>query len=173
MQWMFAAMQMFMAKETLAKMKWMSYGKELHKDLGPNVPTPYGGSGADLFHKSSVAPKYDGDEPRPVTVRAPSRALSPTVVAEAIRRAQEEEDVPEIPGAAEARWRGEMDGGSGLASPPPTSPLPKPPTASIKSEEPETALPVPPPAAVSVPASAPETSAGVDSSSTAPEVTKA
>ncbi|KAF2147764.1 CRAL/TRIO domain-containing protein [Myriangium duriaei CBS 260.36] len=59
MQWMFAAMQIFMAKETVAKMKWMSYGTELHKDLGSDVPKAYGGSGAELV-TSSRTPKYDG-----------------------------------------------------------------------------------------------------------------
>lgn len=59
MQWMFAAMQIFMAKETIAKMQWMSYGTELHKYLGPSVPAAYGGSGSDLT-SSSITPKYDG-----------------------------------------------------------------------------------------------------------------
>ena len=61
MQWMFGAMQVFMSKDTIAKMKWMSYGSELHKDLGPSVPKVYGGSGADL---SSLAetPQYSTAE---------------------------------------------------------------------------------------------------------------
>ena len=50
MQWMFGAMKLFVAKGTIAKMQWMSYGSELHKDLGPNVPKAYGGSGPELAH---------------------------------------------------------------------------------------------------------------------------
>ncbi|GAB7349863.1 hypothetical protein MBLNU459_g0561t1 [Dothideomycetes sp. NU459] len=59
MQWMFGAMQMFMAKETVAKMKWMSYGTELHKDLGSSVPKEYGGSGPELA-ASGKTPKGTG-----------------------------------------------------------------------------------------------------------------
>ena len=48
MQWMFAAMKLFMSQESIAKMRWMSYGSELHTVLGPNAPKRYGGSGPDL-----------------------------------------------------------------------------------------------------------------------------
>lgn len=58
MQWMFSAMQLFMAKETIAKMKWMSYGSELHKDLGSSVGSVYGGSGPELG-VAGQTPKYD------------------------------------------------------------------------------------------------------------------
>ncbi|KAI5272007.1 phosphatidylinositol transfer protein SFH5 [Aureobasidium subglaciale] len=58
MQWMFGAMQMFMAKETLAKMQWMSYGEELHRFLGSSVPKQYGGQGSDL-EETSVTPLYE------------------------------------------------------------------------------------------------------------------
>lgn len=59
MQWMFGAMQMFMAKETVAKMQWMSYGSELHKYLGSSVSKAYGGSGSAL-QGSGETPKYSG-----------------------------------------------------------------------------------------------------------------
>lgn len=60
MQWMIGAMQMFMAKETVAKMKWMSYGTELYRDLGTSVPKAYGGSGPDLV-SAGETPKGTGD----------------------------------------------------------------------------------------------------------------
>lgn len=60
MQWMFGAMQMFMAKDTIAKMKWMSYGTELYKDLGTSVPKAYGGSGVELA-SSGLSPKGTGE----------------------------------------------------------------------------------------------------------------
>ncbi|PNS15909.1 Phosphatidylinositol transfer protein SFH5 [Sphaceloma murrayae] len=58
MQWMFAAMKMVMAKETVAKMQWTSYGNQLYMDLGPSVPKAYGGSGPDLTAVAET-PKYD------------------------------------------------------------------------------------------------------------------
>lgn len=58
MQWMFGAMQVFMAKETVAKMQWMSYGEELHKYLGEGVAKAYGGSGPEL-EENSVTPLYE------------------------------------------------------------------------------------------------------------------
>ena len=58
MQWMFGAMKLFMAKETIAKMQWMSYGSELHKDLGSDVPKVYGGTGPELSQSAST-PKYN------------------------------------------------------------------------------------------------------------------
>jgi hypothetical protein len=57
MQWMFAAMQVFMAKETVAKMQWMSYGDELHRYLGSQVAPEYGGHGP-LLKDGSVTPAY-------------------------------------------------------------------------------------------------------------------
>lgn len=77
MQWMFAAMQLFMAKETVAKMKWMSYGSELHKDLGSDVPKPYGGTGPDLV-AAGRTPKYG--EPTTTAVTAPTKTVSPGAV---------------------------------------------------------------------------------------------
>lgn len=80
MQWMFPVMKLFMAKETIAKMEWMSYGSELHKHLGNSVPKEYGGSGPELS-VSGETPKYDGagpstttkaDEPAAVTTTAPA-----------------------------------------------------------------------------------------------------
>lgn len=54
---MFAAMQVFMAKETVAKMQWMSYGTELHNSLGSSVAKAYGGNGPDLDAVGET-PKY-------------------------------------------------------------------------------------------------------------------
>ncbi|KAG9589324.1 phosphatidylinositol transfer protein SFH5, partial [Aureobasidium melanogenum] len=58
MQWMFGAMQVFMAKETIAKMQWMSYGEELHKYLGNDVSKQYGGQGPEL-EAVGVTPLYE------------------------------------------------------------------------------------------------------------------
>ncbi|CAD0100701.1 unnamed protein product [Aureobasidium mustum] len=58
MQWMFGAMQVFMAKETVAKMQWMSYGEELHKYLGSDVSKQYGGQGPEL-EVVGVTPLYE------------------------------------------------------------------------------------------------------------------
>lgn len=82
MQWMFPVMKLFMAKDTIAKMEWMSYGSELHKHLGNSVPKGYGGSGPELS-VSSETPKYDGaglntatkaGEPAAVIATAPAPA---------------------------------------------------------------------------------------------------
>lgn len=51
-------MALFMAKETMAKMLWMSYGTELYRHLGQGVPKAYGGTGPDL-EGSSETPKYE------------------------------------------------------------------------------------------------------------------
>ncbi|CAD0096002.1 unnamed protein product [Aureobasidium vineae] len=57
MQWMFGAMQVFMAKETVQKMQWMSYGEELHKYVGKGVAKEYGGEGPGL-EEAGVTPGY-------------------------------------------------------------------------------------------------------------------
>lgn len=59
MQWMFGAMKMFMAKETVEKMCWLSYGSELHGYLGEGVPGEYGGKGPGL-KEVGVTPDYGG-----------------------------------------------------------------------------------------------------------------
>lgn len=56
MQWMMTAMKMVLPAETVAKMKWMSYGSELYKDLGRGVARVYGGEGPDL--EEGITPKY-------------------------------------------------------------------------------------------------------------------
>lgn len=84
MQWMFGAMQIFMAKETVAKMKWMSYGTELHKDLGSSVPKAYGGKGADLATAGrslkhgdvSKAATTQAAETKPIETEAAEKKLS-------------------------------------------------------------------------------------------------
>ncbi|KAI4730686.1 phosphatidylinositol transfer protein SFH5 [Aureobasidium sp. EXF-10728] len=58
MQWMFGAMQVFMAKETVQKMLWMSYGEELHKYVGDGVAKEYGGKGLGLS-EVGVSPRYE------------------------------------------------------------------------------------------------------------------
>lgn len=62
-------MQLFMAKETIAKMKWMSYGTELYKDLGSSVPKAYGGSGPDLGVAGETT-KFEGSGPSATTTDA-------------------------------------------------------------------------------------------------------
>jgi hypothetical protein len=48
MGWMFSAMRMFLAKETVKKFTVLSYGNQLAAELGPSVPEVYGGKGASL-----------------------------------------------------------------------------------------------------------------------------
>lgn len=57
MQWMIGAMQVFMSKDTVAKMQWMSYGNTLHTYLGQSVPKAYGGNGSDL-EVAGITPRY-------------------------------------------------------------------------------------------------------------------
>ena len=57
MQWMMGVMRMVLPAQTVEKMKWMSYGSELYKDLGKGVAKVYGGEGPDL--ESGMTPKYD------------------------------------------------------------------------------------------------------------------
>lgn len=45
------------SKDTIQKMTWMTYGSELHKNLGDAVPKEYGGSGKSL-EDSGTATKY-------------------------------------------------------------------------------------------------------------------
>ncbi|KAG8631975.1 hypothetical protein KVT40_001115 [Elsinoe batatas] len=77
MQWMMAAMKVFMAKETVAKMQWTSYGNQLYLDLGKDVPKVYGGSGPDL-EGHAIIPKYDQPTgtaaPPPHETEAPAAA---------------------------------------------------------------------------------------------------
>jgi hypothetical protein len=57
MQWMMGAMKAIMSKDSIQKMTWMTYGKQLHTYLGSDIPKEYGGSGAPLQEKA-LTPKY-------------------------------------------------------------------------------------------------------------------
>jgi phosphatidylinositol transfer protein SFH5 len=48
MSWMFTAMRVFISKETQKKFTVMSYATNLAADLGPGVPTEYGGKAKPL-----------------------------------------------------------------------------------------------------------------------------
>ena len=45
MGWLFSAMKLFVAKETVRKFTVLSYGEQLANELGPEVPVVYGGKG--------------------------------------------------------------------------------------------------------------------------------
>ncbi|KAF2167660.1 hypothetical protein M409DRAFT_65798 [Zasmidium cellare ATCC 36951] len=57
MQWMMGAMKALMSKDSIQTMTWMTYGSELHKYLGSEVPKEYGGSGAPLA-EHALTPNY-------------------------------------------------------------------------------------------------------------------
>ncbi|KAF2843457.1 phosphatidylinositol transfer protein SFH5, partial [Patellaria atrata CBS 101060] len=48
MGWMFTAMKLFLAKETVRKFTVLSYGNQLVNELGKSVPASYGGTGSEL-----------------------------------------------------------------------------------------------------------------------------
>lgn len=48
MGWMFNAMKLVLAKETVKKFTVLSYGQQLAIELDENVPTEYGGNGGQL-----------------------------------------------------------------------------------------------------------------------------
>jgi phosphatidylinositol transfer protein SFH5 len=48
MGWMYTAMKLFVAKETMKKFTVLSYGNQLAAELGPNTPQEYGGSAKEL-----------------------------------------------------------------------------------------------------------------------------
>jgi hypothetical protein len=48
MGWMYTAAKLIVAKETAKKFAVLSYGKELAKELGSNIPTAYGGTTGEL-----------------------------------------------------------------------------------------------------------------------------
>ena len=48
MGWLYSAMKMVIAKETVKKFTVLSYGNQLATELGPNIPKVYGGSVGEL-----------------------------------------------------------------------------------------------------------------------------
>lgn len=60
MQWMMGAMKALMSKDSIQTMTWMTYGSELHKYLGNDVPKEYGGGGAPLA-EVALMPNYGGE----------------------------------------------------------------------------------------------------------------
>lgn len=48
MGWLFAAMKLFVAKETVKKFTVLSYGNQLADELGSGVPKEYGGDNGSL-----------------------------------------------------------------------------------------------------------------------------
>jgi hypothetical protein len=48
MGWLYSAMKLFVAKETVKKFTVLSYGEQLANELGPEVPVVYGGKGDNL-----------------------------------------------------------------------------------------------------------------------------
>lgn len=61
MQWMMGAMKALMSKDSIQKMTWLTYGSELHKYLGEDIPQEYGGKGPALA-SSAITPKYATSE---------------------------------------------------------------------------------------------------------------
>ena len=48
MGWMFSAMKLFLSAETVRKFTVLSYGNQVAAELGPNVPSEYGGDAQPL-----------------------------------------------------------------------------------------------------------------------------
>jgi len=61
MQWMMGAMKALMSKDSVQKMTWLTWGSELHKYLGSDLPREYGGTGTSLA-KGATTPRYSGNE---------------------------------------------------------------------------------------------------------------
>lgn len=64
MQWMMGAMKALMSKDSIQTMTWMTYGSELHKYLGNEVPKEYGGSGEPLA-EHALTPNYGAGSVKP------------------------------------------------------------------------------------------------------------
>jgi hypothetical protein len=48
MGWLYTAMKVFVAKETMKKFTVLSYGNQLATELGPSTPKEYGGTADEL-----------------------------------------------------------------------------------------------------------------------------
>jgi hypothetical protein len=48
MGWLYNAMKLIVAKETVKKMTVLSYGNQLASELGQGIPNEYGGTSASL-----------------------------------------------------------------------------------------------------------------------------
>jgi hypothetical protein len=48
MGWLYNAMKLIVAKETVKKMTVLSYGNQLASELGQGIPSEYGGTSASL-----------------------------------------------------------------------------------------------------------------------------
>lgn len=48
MGWVYTAVKMVVAKETAKKFTVLSYGNQLTTELGPSIPTVYGGQTGEL-----------------------------------------------------------------------------------------------------------------------------
>lgn len=75
MGWVFTAMKVFLAPETVKKFHPLAYGKSLAgelKELGPQLPEEYGGSGTSIkqgltvkYAAAAVAPAVAEEQPAP------------------------------------------------------------------------------------------------------------
>ena len=82
MGWIYAAMKVFVNKETQKKFSMLSYGNQLAKELGPGVPVEYGGKGPELasagqelsLKETKAEPKA---ETKPETNGVASKAAEP------------------------------------------------------------------------------------------------
>ncbi|KXT05542.1 hypothetical protein AC578_3688 [Pseudocercospora eumusae] len=83
MQWMMSAMKALLSKDSIQSMTWMTYGSELYKYLGKEVPKEYGGSGPAL-REIAVTPKYGAtsSEPEAVAPAEEKKDVEPTTIAE-------------------------------------------------------------------------------------------
>lgn len=104
MQWMMGAMKALMSKDSIQTMTWMTYGSELHRYLGTEVPKEYGGSGATLA-EHALTPNYGAGsaaapaEPKPAEpVETAPAASAETKAAEPVAPIDGGETTAEVTG---------------------------------------------------------------------------
>lgn len=74
-------MKMLLSKDSIQTMTWMTYGSELHKYLGSELPKEYGGTGGPLT-EHAITPKYSAGEEKDAAPSAPSEDVSVKPAAE-------------------------------------------------------------------------------------------
>lgn len=62
MGWMFTAVKVFLSAETVKKFSMLSYGSTLAVELGPEIPTEYGGRATSLISIGEELKLEHGDE---------------------------------------------------------------------------------------------------------------
>lgn len=93
MQWMMGAMKALLSKDSIQTMTWMTYGSELHKYLGGDIPKEYGGTGQSLA-EAAITPNYGKSQNDQHTMAsAPAPAIAPVAAVEADSAVVEEKKV--------------------------------------------------------------------------------